>query len=69
MRSSDLSEPEVRVKLRDVYGLIRSAMEEEPKALTAKGAEIWLVPTYKPLSEWQPIAQRKLDDIEWVWDS
>lgn len=68
--SSDLPEDEVRIKLDEVNSKISQAKQANPDSLTAKGAEIWLVPTYKPIEEWQPIAKREVPyGVQWEWQT
>ncbi|KAI6817107.1 hypothetical protein KC340_g14791 [Hortaea werneckii] len=67
---SDLPEDEVRIKLDEVNSKISQAKQANPDSLTAKGAEIWLVPTYKPIEEWQPIAKREVPyGVQWEWQT
>lgn len=69
-RSSDLPSEDMKARLDSVNQAIQDATKGNPDACEAKGAEIWLVPTSaKPLTEWQPIARRKLDDVVWKWVS
>ncbi|KAI7152821.1 hypothetical protein KC349_g8753 [Hortaea werneckii] len=67
---SDLPEDEVRIKLDDVNSKISQAKQANPESLTAKGGEIWLVPTYKPIEGWQPIAKRVIPyGVQWEWQT
>ena len=67
--SSDLSREEVLARLDNIKAKIRETRESMGSdCLTARGASIWLVPTFKDVGEWSPIATRELDaDIEWEW--
>ena len=67
--SSDLPEAEVQVKLDEVNKSIREVKQQQAGSKTAKGASIWLVPTYKAIDEWTPIAKRQLPDVEWEWQT
>ncbi|RMX74663.1 hypothetical protein D0869_12368 [Hortaea werneckii] len=67
---SDLPEDEVQIKLDEVHSKISQAKQANPESLTAKGGEIWLVPTYKPIEEWQPIAKREVRyAVQWEWQT
>ncbi|KAI6900177.1 hypothetical protein KC318_g8590, partial [Hortaea werneckii] len=67
---SDLPEDEVQRKLDEVNSTIFQAKQANPESLTAKGGEIWLVPTYKPIEEWQPIAKREVSyGVQWEWQT
>ncbi|GAB1737497.1 hypothetical protein NU219Hw_g1808t1 [Hortaea werneckii] len=66
---SDLPEDEVQKKLDKVTSQISQAKRANPESVTAKGGEIWLVPTYKPVEEWRPIARRELHWVEWEWQT
>ncbi|KAI6894247.1 hypothetical protein KC334_g12287 [Hortaea werneckii] len=67
---SDLPEDEVRIKLDEVNSKIFQAKQANPDSLTANGGEIWLVPTYKPIEEWQPIAKREVPyGVQWEWQT
>lgn len=69
LHSSDLPEDEVQGKLDEVHSQISQAKRANPASVTAKGGEIWLVPTYKPIEEWRPIARRELHWVEWEWQT
>ena len=69
MRSSDLPPEEVRSKLNEVQEELHGMKQTQPDCTTAKGAEIWLVETFKDIEEWRPIARRKLSDVEWSWET
>ncbi|KAI7299710.1 hypothetical protein KC315_g17510 [Hortaea werneckii] len=67
---SDLPEDEVRIKLDEVNSEISQAKQANPDSLTTKGGEIWLVPTYKPIEQWQPIAKREVPyGVQWEWQT
>ncbi|RMY39011.1 hypothetical protein D0865_12943 [Hortaea werneckii] len=67
---SDLPEDEVQIKLDEVNSEISQAKQANPESLTARGGEIWLVPTYKPIEEWQPIAKREIPyGVQWEWQT
>lgn len=54
----------------DIKVTIEKAQQDNaPEALSAQGAEIWLVPTFQGLDEWRPIARRRLEGTEWRWES
>ncbi|KAK3696550.1 hypothetical protein LTR37_017892 [Vermiconidia calcicola] len=61
---SDLPEHEIQAKLDDVKAKISEAKQG---AASAKGGAIWLVPTFKDVDDWQPVAKRELPDMEWSW--
>ena len=67
--SSDLPEDAVRGKLGEVEKTVQEAKKQHPGSTSAKGAAIWLVPTFKPIEEWQPIAKRDLPRVEWSWET
>lgn len=70
MHSSDLPEDEVQLKLDEVSSIIFQAQQANPDSLSTKGGEIWLVPTSKPLAEWQPIAKREIPyGVQWEWQT
>ena len=68
-RSSELASDQVSAKLDDVKAAIQQvqAKTKDAAALTARGAEVWLVPTYRPINEWRPVARRKLEGVTWSW--
>ncbi|KAI7369650.1 hypothetical protein KC367_g439 [Hortaea werneckii] len=67
---SDLPEDEVQLKLDEVSSIIFQAQQANPDSLSTKGGEIWLVPTSKPLAEWQPIAKREIPyGVQWEWQT
>lgn len=40
---------------------------DDGKNVVCEGGVIVLVPTYKPIDEWEPIGQRELSHIRWEW--
>ncbi|KAI6997745.1 hypothetical protein KC363_g1667 [Hortaea werneckii] len=67
---SDLPEDEVQLKLDEVNSIISQAQQANPDSLSTKGGEIWLVPTSKPLAQWQPIAKREIPyGVQWEWQA
>ncbi|KAI7170056.1 hypothetical protein KC343_g11540 [Hortaea werneckii] len=67
---SDLPEEEVQLKLDEVHSTISQVQQANPESLSTKGGEIWLVPTYQPIEEWQPIAKREIPyGVEWEWQT
>ncbi|GAB1734366.1 hypothetical protein NU195Hw_Modified_598t1 [Hortaea werneckii] len=65
---SDLPEEEVQLKVDEVTSKISQVQQANPESLSTKGGEVWLVPTYKPMAEWQPIAKREIPyGVEWEW--
>lgn len=55
--------------MEEVEATIEEAKNESRGALSALGAEIWLVPTYKDIDDWLPVAVRKLERVQWRWES
>lgn len=70
-RSSDMSSEKVTSRLDRVMATICEVKQTGGvDCLTARGAEIWLVPTFKDVAEWYPMARREVgQDIEWRWDT
>ena len=66
-KSSDLPQDEVSAKMDDVREAIQKAQEGDSQALTATGAEIWLVPTHLDIDDWKPIARRTVEGARWSW--
>ncbi|KAI6799124.1 hypothetical protein KC332_g16459 [Hortaea werneckii] len=67
---SDLPEEEVQLKLNEVDSEISQVQQANPESLSTRGGEIWLVPTYRPIEEWQPIAKREIPyGVEWEWQT
>ncbi|KAI7267329.1 hypothetical protein KC345_g7949 [Hortaea werneckii] len=67
---SDLPEEEVQLRLDEVNSQISQVQQANPESLSTRGGEIWLVPTYKPIEEWQPIATREIPyGVEWEWQT
>lgn len=67
-QSSDLPQEEVSGKMDDVRATIRKAQEGYVQAMTATGAEIWLVSTHLDIDDWKPVARRKVEDAQWSWE-
>ena len=69
MHSSELSREEVISRLDKVQDLIRKTKDDiGAECLTARGGSIWVVPTFKDVGEWSPIAERQLDaSVKWSW--
>lgn len=65
--SSDMSQDSVRARLAEVSANVQTARSQCPDARTAKGAEVWLVPTFKGIDDWQPVAKLEMPDVEWTW--
>ena len=61
-----MPEDEAKKKFEEVYEKVQEA-KQNSQSKTAKGAVIWLVPTYKTIEEWKPVAKRHLPDTEWSW--
>jgi len=45
----------------------RATLEINEDGIVDRGALVVLVPTDKPIHEWEPIAQRHLPDVVWLW--
>lgn len=58
----------MQLKVDEVTSKISQVQQANPESLSTKGGEVWLVPTYKPMAEWQPIAKREIPyGVEWEW--
>lgn len=68
-RSSHLSQDEMTSRLDRIKEVIAKAKVDAGDAcLSANGGEIWLVPTFKDVGDWSPIAKRQIE-LEWRWDT
>ncbi|KAK5167997.1 uncharacterized protein LTR77_006564 [Saxophila tyrrhenica] len=67
VESSDLPQSDVQAVLGQVKADIWEARRPNPDSTTAKGAEIWLVPTFTTIEDWTPVATKELPDVEWTW--
>jgi len=65
--SSEVPVDEVEAKLHEVGEKVQYAKERYPDSKAASGGEIWLVPTYKAIEDWKPIAIRQLPEMKWEW--
>lgn len=67
--SSDLPTDEVEAKIEEVKTKVREAKEQHPDKVVwaVKGGSMWLVPTYRPIEEWRPVAIRELPEMRWSW--
>lgn len=73
VQSSELPKQEVEAKLDEIQSKVqkvrdRTVTQESGKGSSFTGGSIWLVPTYKKIDEWEPIATRTLQDVKWTWD-
>ncbi|KAK0871702.1 hypothetical protein LTS02_001766 [Friedmanniomyces endolithicus] len=64
---SEVPVDEVEAKLHEVGEKVQYAKERYPDSKAASGGEIWLVPTYKAIEDWKPIAIRQLPEMKWEW--
>lgn len=69
MYSSDLPPDEIRSKLDEINAKIQEVKQGKQGCKTARGAEIWLVETFKDIEDWQPVARRQLPNVEWSWET
>ncbi|GAB7339036.1 hypothetical protein MBLNU457_5698t2 [Dothideomycetes sp. NU457] len=53
----------VKRDLQDMRGQLNAQAEDK----VAHGGVVVLVPTDKPIHEWDPIARRELSHVDWVW--
>jgi hypothetical protein len=69
--SSDIPPNEAKKTLDGLVEKVQEVKRENEGCSRARGAEIWLVPTFKGIGEWKPVAVRKLDkeEVEWVWET
>lgn len=65
--SSEISTDDLEGKTSDVHAAITAARAEQ-EVRDAMGAEIVLVPTFKHVDEWQPVASRQLPNVKWQWE-
>ncbi|KAK5691202.1 hypothetical protein LTR97_011854 [Elasticomyces elasticus] len=64
---SDASEDHVEEKLTKVNDAIQDVRQQYPDSKTTTGGSIWLVPTFKAIDDWKPVAIRQLPSMKWVW--
>ena len=67
LRSSDMPPQSVSDEVERVYEAIRTVRKTHEASHLATGATIWLVPTFKSVEDWKPVAVRHLPDVDWVW--
>ncbi|KAK3615621.1 hypothetical protein LTR56_026479 [Elasticomyces elasticus] len=66
---SDVSESHVAEKLTEVIDAIQDAKQQNADSKTTTGGSIWLVPTFKAIDDWKPVAIRQLPSMRWVWST
>ncbi|KAK4560574.1 hypothetical protein LTR86_005771 [Recurvomyces mirabilis] len=64
---SGIPREEVVTKLDEVSAKIVDLTMKQSDCRKANGAEIWLVPTFKSIDQWKPIARRRLEGVGWEW--
>lgn len=57
---------ELDVVKRDLQAT-RGQLKAEARDIVARGGVVVLVPTDKPIHEWDPVARRELSHVNWVW--
>ncbi|KAK4902149.1 hypothetical protein LTR27_001051 [Elasticomyces elasticus] len=67
--NSDVSEGHVEEQLTKVNDAIQDARQQYPDSKTTTGGSIWLVPTFKAIDDWKPVAIRQLPSMKWVWST
>ncbi|KAK4901899.1 hypothetical protein LTR49_027184 [Elasticomyces elasticus] len=67
--NSDVSESHVAEKLTEVIDAIQDAKQQNADSKTTTGGSIWLVPTFKAIDDWKPVAIRQLPSMRWVWST
>ncbi|KAK5690297.1 hypothetical protein LTR17_025989 [Elasticomyces elasticus] len=67
--NSDVSEGHVEAQLTTVDDAIRDARQQYSDSKTTTGGSIWLVPTFKTIDDWKPVATRQLPSMRWVWST
>jgi len=68
--SAELPKADVTKKLQVVkhdLQAMRGQLKAEAGGNVAHGGVVVLVPTDKPIHEWDPIATRELSHVEWIW--
>ncbi|KAK3672244.1 hypothetical protein LTR78_007784 [Recurvomyces mirabilis] len=65
--TSGISREEVLGKFDDVKAKIKDVKKRLPGCRKATGAEIWLVPTFKTIDQWKPVARRRVEGVSWQW--
>ena len=64
----DVAEVEAQAAVVDVeLAKARKELRGVSQGQVCQGGLIVLVPTDKPINEWQAIAERDLPSVEWIW--
>ncbi|KAF2722552.1 2, 3 cyclic phosphodiesterase [Polychaeton citri CBS 116435] len=64
---SELDSAEVQSRKSDVVKAVEKHVVSSQEDNQPIG-EVWVVPTYRPLSDWKPVARRRLDNVRWIWN-
>ncbi|KAK3615575.1 hypothetical protein LTR56_026507 [Elasticomyces elasticus] len=67
--NSDASEDHVEEKLTKVNDAIQDAKQQCSNSKITTRGSIWLVPTFKAIEDWKPVAIRQLPSMKWVWST